>query len=206
VRPAAVVLAAGAGSRFGDRPGAKLLALIGGQPMLLRVLATLREYGPASTVVVLGHGADELEAALEWAGELRVRNPDPERGLSSSLRIGFDALGRLPAAVEEAFVVLGDQPHLRVATLRALEQAAVAPGAADRALIVPAYADDPGPRNPVLVRRVAWPLIGELSGDRGLGTIIAERPELSLEVRVAGTMPDVDTREDLELADRPSAS
>jgi CTP:molybdopterin cytidylyltransferase MocA len=48
-------------------------------------------------------------------------------------------------------------------------------------------------------------MIEELSGDRGLGAIIAARPELCLEVTVAGTMPDVDTPEDLELVDRPFA-
>lgn len=167
--------------------------------MLAHVLATLREYGPAATVVVLGHGADELEAGIDWAEEVRVLNPEPDRGISSSLRIGIDALEALSVLVDGAFIVLADQPQLRIATLRSLDRAAADPGTADRLLIVPAYADDPGPLNPVLVRRGAWPLVRGLSGDRGLGPFIAQHPELCLRVPVAGTMRDVDSPEDLRV-------
>ena len=165
--------------------------------MLGRVLSVLREHGPAATIVVLGHGADELEAGIDWTKEVRVRNPAPDRGIASSLKIGIDALEALSLAVDGVFVVLADQPQLRTATLRALERAAADPATADRLLIVPTYADDPGPINPVLVRRVAWPLVRELSGDRGLGPFIARHPELSVRVPVAGTMRDVDSPGDV---------
>lgn len=194
---AAIVLAAGAGSRFSGRPGEKLLASIDGRPMLARVLSALREHGPVATIVVLGHGADELQATIDWADEVRVLNPAPDRGISSSLKLGIDALEALSVATDGVFIVLADQPQLRIATLRALERVAADPGTADRPLIVPIYADDPGPLNPVLVRRVAWPLVRELSGDRGLGPFIAQHPELCLRVPVAGTMRDVDSPEDL---------
>jgi CTP:molybdopterin cytidylyltransferase MocA len=191
-------LAAGAGSRFSSRPGEKLLASIEGRPMLVRVLSVLREHGPAATIVVLGHGADEVEAAIDWHEEVRILNPVPDRGISSSLRIGIDALDALSVAVDGAFIVLADQPQLRTATLRALERAAADPGTADRHFMVPWYFDDPGPINPVLVRRVAWPLVRELSGDRGLGPFIRQHPELCLRVPIAGTMRDVDSLEDLD--------
>jgi molybdenum cofactor cytidylyltransferase len=178
-------------------PGEKLLAPVDGRPLLARVLDTLREYRPSITVVVLGHGADSIEAALEWSGELRVRNPAPERGISSSLAVGFEALARSAVAAESAFVVLGDQPALRVSALQVLEAAAVEPGATGRSLIVPRYRDDPGPRNPVLVRRSAWPLVSELQGDHGLATVMTERPDLCLHIAVAGVMPDIDSPEDL---------
>jgi CTP:molybdopterin cytidylyltransferase MocA len=64
-------------------------------------------------------------------------------------------------------------------------------------LIVPRYRDDAGPRNPVLMRRSAWPLVAELQGDHGLATMITEDPDLCLHVAVAGAMPDIDTPEDL---------
>lgn len=178
-------------------PGGKLLAPVDGRPLLSRVLDTLREYRPSATVVVLGHGADAIEAALEWSGELRVRNPAPERGIASSLAVGFEALARFAVEAESAFVVLGDQPALRVSALQVLEAAAAHPGAAGLSLIVPRYRDDPGPRNPVLMRRSAWPLVAELQGDHGLATMITERPDLCLHVAVAGAMPDIDTPEDL---------
>jgi molybdenum cofactor cytidylyltransferase len=198
MRPAAIVLAAGAGSRFSTQPGQKLLASVDGRPMLSVILATLREFRPAATIVVLGHAADAVEATIAWVDEVRVRNPSPSRGMGSSLLVGFEALDDLSLDIDGAFVVLGDQPGLRTSTLEALEAAAAASDAQERLLVVPRYADDPGPRNPVLVRRAGWRLIGELRGDHGLAPLISRHPELCLDVAVPGAMPDIDRPEDLD--------
>lgn len=192
----AIVLAAGAGSRYSDKPGSKLLALVEGEPMIARVLQQVRAYGPATTIVVLGSGADEVERAMGWADEIRVRNHEPERGLASSLQVGIDALRALPDAFDGAFIVLGDQPRLRAETLHALEAASATARPADRPAVVPRY-DEPGPRNPVLLLRPAWSWVDELEGDHGLGPLIAARPEAVFEVAVSGAMPDIDTPDDL---------
>ena len=187
----AVVLAAGAGSRFG---GGKLLASIEGRPVLQHVLDRLAEAGVGDVVVVLGGDADAVEEAIEWRREQRVRNPDPGRGLSSSVRIGIDALDE---GVDGALIVLGDQPMVSVETIRALLDASL-DGA--RPIVVPVYAGDAG-RNPVLVGRDAFGLVGEVAGDRGLGPIIAAHPELVQEVPVdVASNPDIDTRADLVAA------
>lgn len=193
---AALVLAAGAGSRFSDEPGAKLLAEIDGRPMLARVLDEVRAFGPAVTVVVLGHGAERIETALEWRDEIRVRNHQPERGLSSSLQVGIDVLRALPQPLDGAFIVLGDQPALRADVMRALAVAAAQARPGDRPAVTPRYATS-GARNPVLLLRPAWAWIDELAGDRGLGPLLEARPDQVLQVEVAGAMPDVDTPADL---------
>ena len=193
---AVVVLAAGAGSRFGDVPGAKLLAEVDGQPMLARVLQEVRAYGPTTTVVVLGHGAAGIEQALPWGDEVRVRNHAPQLGLASSLQVGIDALRALPDAHDGAFIVLGDQPRLRAHTMRLLEAAATTSRPGDRPAVVPRY-DTPGPRNPVLLLRPAWSWIDELTGDYGLGSRIEQHHDQVLEVPVEGAMPDIDTPDDL---------
>lgn len=187
-RIAAVVLAAGAASRFG---GGKLLAPLEGRPILQHVLDRLAESGVGDVVVVLGDDAESIEAAIAWRAERRVRNDDPGRGLSSSLRVGFDALDD---DIEGALVLLGDQPLVSVgAILALLEQ----PPDTARPIVVPVYPGDRG-RNPVLVGRPAFGLLGEATGDRGLGPVIAAHPELVREVRVdaPGGNPDVDTRAD----------
>lgn len=195
---AALVLAAGAGSRFSDEPGAKLLADIDGRPMLGRVLDAVRTYGPAVTVVVLGHGADRVESTLDWRDEIRVRNHEPDRGLSSSLQVGIDALRALPEPLDGTFIVLGDQPSLRAEAMHALAAAASAARPADRPVVVPSY-EQSGARNPVLLLRPAWSWVDTLEGDRGLATLIEERTDQILRVRLEGAMPDVDTA-----ADRPT--
>ncbi len=186
---AAVVLAAGAGSRFG---GGKLLASLGGRPVLQHVLDRLADAGVGEVVVVLGADAETVEPAIDWRRERRIRNPDPGRGLSSSVRLG---IGSLDEAVDGALIVLGDQPLVSVETIRALLDA---PIDAARPIAVPVY-DGDGGRNPVLVGRDAFGLVSEATGDRGLGPVIAAHPELVHEIPVDAPEgnPDIDTRSDL---------
>jgi len=187
-RVAAVVLAAGAGSRFG---GGKLLAPVEGRPILQHVLDRIAESGVDEVIVVLGADAAEVERTLDWRGERRVRNPEPSRGLSSSLQVGVAALDD---DVEAAMIVLGDQPLLPARAVRALLDAEVDGGTP---IVVPVYGDNAG-RNPVLLGREAFGLVEEATGDRGLGPLLAAHPELVREIpiRVEGGNPDVDTRAD----------
>jgi CTP:molybdopterin cytidylyltransferase MocA/SAM-dependent methyltransferase len=187
-RVAAIVLAAGAGSRFG---GGKLLAPVEGRPILQHVLDRLAASGIDDVIVVLGDDAAAIEGAIDWRDERRVRNPDPSRGLSSSLQVG---LADIRDDADAAMIVLGDQPLVPPRAVRALLDA----GPDDtRPVVVPVYGDDAG-RNPVLLRRAAFSLVAEASGDHGLGPLLADHPELVREIpiRVEGGNPDVDTRAD----------
>ncbi|MGC8634434.1 MAG: NTP transferase domain-containing protein [Candidatus Limnocylindrales bacterium] len=186
-RIGAVVLAAGASERFG---GVKALARLRGRPLLQRVLDAVTASGLDPAVVVLGRAADQIEAGIAWRGERIVRNPDPEAGLSSSLRAGMAALGD---EVDAALVLLADQPLVRTDVIGALVAALEAGG---RPVIVPRYAAGGGP-NPVLLARPAWPLVAEASADRGLGPVLQAHPGLVRTVPVQGSNPDVDTRADL---------
>ena len=188
-RIAAVVLAAGAGSRFG---GGKLLAPLEGRPILQHVLERLEAAGLHEVVVVVGDDADELESAIDWGPARRVVNPRPDLGLSSSLKVG---IGALSSDAEGALITLGDQPLLPPRAVRALLDAQVRD---DRPVVVPIYGDGVG-RNPVLLRRDAFGLVDETDGDRGLGPLLDTHPDLvhEIPIRVEGGNPDVDTREDL---------
>src|SRR5205809_552826 len=86
----AVLLAAGAGSRLGGRP--KALLELGGVPLVLRQLVALSGAGVDEVVVVLGHHADAVEAAVRHFPITLARNPSPDDGLPSSVRIGLQAL------------------------------------------------------------------------------------------------------------------
>ena len=195
LRIGALVLAAGAGSRFG---GGKLVATLEGRPMLQHVLDTLSSVRPVVTVVVVGPDIDAL-APIGWRDEQRVVNPDPGRGLSSSLRLGIEA-AVAATDLDGVFILLGDQPRTAVSTLDALSAAARG-AAADGALaVVPGYAGGGG-ANPVLLLRAGFPLTTQLSGDRGLGGLLAARPDHVVTVPVPGSNPDVDTPADLRALD-----
>jgi molybdenum cofactor cytidylyltransferase len=184
---AAVVLAAGAASRFG---GGKLLAMLDGRPILQHVLDGLAAAGIADVVVVVGGSAAQIEGTIAWRAERRVANPHPDDGLSSSLRLG---LGQVDEGVRSALIVLGDQPRLQPSTIRRLVEAAAAAPGAD--FVVPRYTDGSNP-NPVLVRRTAFRLADGLLGDDGFGSIIRTHPGV-VEVSIDSVNPDVDTRADL---------
>jgi molybdenum cofactor cytidylyltransferase len=190
VKAVAVVLAAGASSRFGSP---KLLADLDGRPILQHVLDAIEAAGVDDVVVVLGDGHEAVEHVLAPRRQRLVVNPRPQDGLSSSLRVGLDAAGADPAA-DAAIVLLGDQPDVRPDAIRAVLQAAET---SDRSFVQARYAADGAP-NPVLVRREAWPEASVLDGDRGLGPLLAAHPQRVLAVDVEGANPDVDTPADLE--------
>ena len=196
----ALVLAAGASSRFGSN---KLLAPLEGRPLLQHALDAVAAAGLADVVVVLGDEAPAVEAAIAWRGERRVVNERPGDGLSSSLRVGLDAAVEV-AGADAVLVVLGDQPRLRAGVVRAVLAVAASPGTGHALFVRPRYADDSAP-NPVLLRRAAWALAAGLDGDWGLGPLMANRPEQVVEVPVAGANPDVDTPADLAAVSPASA-
>jgi len=186
---AALVLAAGAGRRFG---GGKLLASLGGQPILQHVLDALAAAGIENPFVVVGGDADELESSVRWRDAHRVRNPDPEIGIASSLQLGWQAAmlsSPRPAAV---LVLLGDQPRVDPAVIRALIDQPADPA---RPVIVAHHAD--GARNPVRLEPEAASLVAATSGDRGLGPAIDAHPELVRTLELDAVNPDVDAPTDL---------
>jgi len=111
----AVLLAAGAGSRIGNRP--KSLLELGGVPLIRRQLIALSGAGVDELVVVLGHHAELIEPAVQTFPVTVVRNPSPDDGQVSSQRIGLAALsGKLDAVI----VALADQPLLNAQDITAL--------------------------------------------------------------------------------------
>jgi molybdenum cofactor cytidylyltransferase len=194
-RVVAVVLAAGRSSRFGSP---KVVAPLDGRPVLAHVLARIRSGGIDEPVVVLGDDAAMIEAAVRWpAGARRVVNPDPSRGLASSLALGVAAARAGSREPEAILIALGDQPRVSPDVIRALIDALDDP----RPIKVPRYGDASNP-NPVLLERAAFDLVAAATGDRGLGPLIAGNPDLVHEIPFGGGNPDIDTPADLAAVER----
>jgi len=138
----AVLLAAGSGSRLGGRP--KSLLELGGVPLIRRQLIALSGAGVDEVVVVVGHYAEAIEAAVQDFPLTIARNPSPDDGQPSSVRIGLEALSpRLDAAI----IALADQPLVNAQDITALIGAFKRRGSA--AMVVPRVAGAPG--NPVML-------------------------------------------------------
>lgn len=184
---AALVLAAGSATRFGDQ---KLVAPLRGEPLVRRVVENVLDSGADPVVVVLGHEADAVEEALAGLPVATVRNPDHREGMASSIRAGIRAL---PEGCDGVVVVLGDQPEVDAGLIdRVLE--ADAQGSA--AVVAPVYREGQG--NPVLFRAAVFPELLELRGDRGARSVVERDPARVRWVELDRPMPrDVDTGADL---------
>lgn len=176
---AAVILAAGASRRFGSP---KQLVRIGGRTMLELVADTARRAGLDPIVAVVP------PAVAVPAGVVARWNDAPAEGLSRSLWLGLDAV---PAGIDGAIILLGDQPGVSTDTLLRL----VAAGAGDRSLAAASAAGRVGP--PVLLRREAFGLAREAVGDEGLRSVLGRNRDLVTTVPVQAHAADVDTVADL---------
>ena len=183
---AAVVLAAGASTRLGQP---KQLAPIGGRPALAYTLDALRASSVGRIVLVLGHHADAIAAALDLTNITIVRNDGYAEGQSTSVRAGVKSLGDDVAA---ALMVVGDQPLLAPTVVDTIVRAYEQTGGP---FIVPVYAGEWG--NPVLLARATWPLLDNLKGDTGARPILRKHIDMVLEVPVPGSLlDDIDTPDD----------
>jgi bifunctional UDP-N-acetylglucosamine pyrophosphorylase/glucosamine-1-phosphate N-acetyltransferase len=101
---AAVVLAAGQGTRMRSRLP-KVLHPLAGRPMLAHVLASLAAAGVEQRVVVVGHDAEAVEAALD--GSVRTVRQESQRGTADAVRVGLEEVG---PDTRQVLVVMGDAP------------------------------------------------------------------------------------------------
>ena len=183
-----IVLAAGAGSRFG---GGKLLAEYRGRPLIEATLLRLREAPADETIVVVGNDAEGLRGLCESYGVRLAENPDWAEGMATSVKEGLAACS--PDA-DAAVVVLGDQPLVGAKAVERLVEAYEG-GAA---VAVATYGGER--RNPALFTRRMWPMLEEeLSGDEGARGFLRRHPEMVTEVPCddVADPTDVDTVEDL---------
>lgn len=102
---AAVLLAAGAGSRLGGRP--KSLLQVNGQPLIRRLLAAFSAAGIDEIVIVLGHYSEQIAPVIADLTAKIVLNPAPQDGLVSSQRLG---LASLSGRADAVLMALADQP------------------------------------------------------------------------------------------------
>jgi molybdenum cofactor cytidylyltransferase len=192
----AVLLAAGAGTRLGGRP--KALLELGGVPLIRRQLIALSGAGVDEVVVVLGHHAALIEPLVQDFPVTLVRNPHPELGQVSSLRLGLQALaGRLDAVL----VALADQPLIHTQDLVALIGAYKKRPEGSQVL-VPQVGGEPG--NPVVFSAEVREQILQGKADVGCRRWRAEHPEAVavFETDNRRYRVDIDTAEDMERFER----
>lgn len=186
----AVILAAGLSSRMGPRN--KLVAQVGGKPLLRRVAEAATASAANPVVLVTGNDPEMIEAIVAGMPVTISRNADFRMGLSTSLIRGINAL---PDDCDGAVILLGDMPGVTAPLIDKLI-AAFAPEEG-RAICVATHRGKRG--NPVLWGRQFFADIRRLEGDVGAKSVIAANQELVCDVEIESDAPlvDIDTPEEL---------
>lgn len=174
-----VVLAAGEARRFGSP---KLVAEWWGRPLIERAL--LLAPADCPKVVVIRHELEPLRALFAEHDFSIVRNPAPEKGLASSLKIGLDVL---PAAVTAAMILPGDAPGIPEGAVTRLRTAYRKEGRA----VCAVYDGERG--HPVVLPRGDWSKLAS-SGDQAGAQLEMVEVDCS---DLASASVDVDTQDEL---------
>jgi len=188
----AIVLAAGASTRFGS---AKQLVRVGGRPLIHTVIARAVDVAGSSVLVVLGAHAAELAPLLNHTPAQVIINRDWREGLASSIRAG---LARLPATCNAALLVLADQAAV---TAEDLKRLASAWRRQPEHIAAARYGTTTGV--PAIFPRSAFSELSELRGDVGARKLLQRNPDRVVRVPMASASIDIDTPEDLLALDPP---
>ena len=185
-----VILAAGAGTRFG---GNKLSALVRSRPLYEHTLERMQAFGSFPAFLVTG--SEEIAAAAERMGITPVWNHEPERGISHSLILGLKSAIDCRPELEGVLFSVCDQPGLRASTLQCIFNTGMRhPGS----IVCAGSGRRTG--NPVLWDRKYFQELFNLTGDEG-GRQVMRRHEESLRIVQADPeeLKDIDRKEDLSI-------
>ena len=166
-----------------------MLLPVDGEAMVHRAVRRLLGAGLSPVVVVLGHEAGLVRAALDGQDVQCVVSPDPTGPTSASLHVALNALGD---DIDATVVMLADMVHVTEAMLReivASSQASEAP------LGISRYGEVVAP--PLLFKRVLWPELLAWEGEGcGKAVVRAHRAEARVHDWPEAALQDIDTPED----------
>ena len=185
---AAIVLAAGSSTRMGRN---KMLLDVGQEPLVRRSVRAALDAGPSPVILVLGHEAERVRAAVAGLACRVVLNAEHAQGQRGSLQAG---LLSVPPDACAVVVTLGDMPFVTAAMIRTLVERF---RQQDVPLVVSEYGDVIAP--PTLYHRSLFPDLLAMTGEGG-GKEVALRHRHAAAVVAwpREALADVDVPEDYE--------
>lgn len=185
----AVILAAGASTRMGVP---KQLLQFGGETMLRRAASVALKAGCRPVVVVTGANATQSRKALRGLDVREAENPQWESGISSSVRVGIEAVVTASPGTTAVVLMLCDQPFVTREIIARLVAAHIETG---RSIVASLYGGSYGV--PALFGKVHFAELRTLKGDAGAKRVIQKHlPKVHLLPFPEGEI-DIDTPDDL---------
>jgi len=188
----AIVLAAGASTRFGS---AKQLVRVAGRPLLHTAVTRAAEVTGNALIVVLGAGAAVLAPLLKHSPGSIVVNHEWREGLASSIRAG---VARLPPGCTGVMLLLADQAAVTADDLKRL---AGSWRKQPQYIAAALYAGTIGA--PAIFPRTVFGELAALRGDAGARPILRRNADRVVRVPMPSAALDVDTPEDLLALEPP---
>jgi molybdenum cofactor cytidylyltransferase len=182
----AIVLAAGASTRFGS---AKQLVRVAGRPLLHTAVARAADVVGTAVIVVLGARAAELTPLLTHSQSSVVINREWREGMASSIRAG---VARLPSSCTAVLLMLVDQAAV---TAEDLKRLASAWRRQPDYIVAARYGTTTGV--PAIFPRSLFSDLAALRGDIGARVLLQRNPDRVVRVPMASAAIDIDTPEDL---------
>jgi molybdenum cofactor cytidylyltransferase len=189
----AIVLAAGASTRFGSP---KQLIRLHGRPLLQRTVANAVDVAGHAVTVVLGAHAAELAPLLRHSPASIVINREWSEGIGSSIRAG---IARMPSSADAVLLLLADQAAVTVEDLRRII------GVWRRqpnCIVAARYDSITGV--PAIFPRSDYPALAALRGDQGARALLRGKSDRIVPVALASAAIDIDTPEDLLRIEPPA--
>ena len=180
-----IVLAAGAGTRFGS---SKQLAELDGRPLLEHSVRAMTSSPVGRVLVILGSDAEQVAAGVDLHGAEAHVSERWQEGQSASLACGLAELANCDAVV----VTLGDQPRLAPDAIRRVIAARGNGASAVRAT----YGGKPG--HPVLLEQELFERLRDVTGDHGARNLLMSVQTRDVPCDDLGGGEDVDTPAELD--------
>ena len=186
---AIIILAAGASTRMGQPK--QLLAWQG--ETLIRRMVKMALATRCSTFVVLGANANQIHPEISGFDIKIMENENWQQGMSTTMRVGLQALLKAQPDVQAALFLLTDQPFVTTDYLEQLIDHFEKPATS---IIASAYAGQLGV--PALFGRAWFDELMQIEGDRGARALLMQHQEEVLAVPFPAGKFDLDTPEDFD--------
>ena len=184
---AIIILAAGRSNRLGSP---KQLLNYQGKSLLQHTIDSALESRVKLVIIVLGYDAEEIENQIREQSALILKNPDWATGMASSIRLGINFLKKQEPMVDNALIMVCDQPHVSKELIKLMIQKRQEK---NTSIIACSYSNTIG--TPVLFHNQHFEDLTQLMGDQGAKSILMKYPESIEIIQFEQGRIDIDTPE-----------